>query len=655
MKDIIEIASRISSPLALSGLIASILFFLFRQILAKDIFPKLIRSDSVSLLRTIIDRLFILALIAMILGFLGYLIQRAPRATATAPVSDYESDPPPEEEFSPSGGPEEEPSPPPFSKAPPPFRVSYFLLEGHAVDFFLDHQIERSWNSTLNGTAYLVPNEVFSLLQSYQSRFSVPGPYEIDTLEVSSAKTLSGPVDEVGYASVSADFLANKHLLPMTWGDPLFDLGFVLTEDDFVAVVNKAIHDPGWHPSSEGNFLLGVQPGDTTFVVEKSDFSAWKYLNATELRSFAATYRDRFENDELGLQRLAFLLEISKDGLPSGFVAEMINYSDCGSYAELSLAFPRMRVRIAVIENTTKNPLRIGPFEFTIRNTKRFMPRSISPFLEDKREPLYPQGVLMPGERIAIPIELFFGDYRWEWVKYDKYVDEDILRAKDRPRKLLGFCLNRLKGKLFEGDADEWESEVRPQFKVQDFCSFLSRFDSTIPEVEKPIVSFGPSLTLKSVEVNGLRYHIRRFDPKLLLISSGIAVGSCPYLYTFNPQRDDWRSEGTFLVGNDSKRRERFDSIPLQQFHGLVELREEEPEVTYLDSAFLRIVCPGTEYTLHPTDARLLENDGAYVVLRQGEKLTLQFDSPPQTNNCRASFAGTGYYLSNPAKVGVPH
>jgi uncharacterized membrane protein YhdT len=74
MKSIFEVASNISTPLALSGFMAAVLFFVFRQIVAKNIFPKLNAVMGGTILRDIINKLFILALIAMVLGFAGWVI-----------------------------------------------------------------------------------------------------------------------------------------------------------------------------------------------------------------------------------------------------------------------------------------------------------------------------------------------------------------------------------------------------------------------------------------------------------------------------------------------------------------------------------------------------------------------------------------------------
>ena len=74
MQEIFEIASRVSTPLALGGFTAAVLFFVFRQILNRDFFPTLAKSASAEIVKTIIDRLFVLALVAMVLGFAGYIL-----------------------------------------------------------------------------------------------------------------------------------------------------------------------------------------------------------------------------------------------------------------------------------------------------------------------------------------------------------------------------------------------------------------------------------------------------------------------------------------------------------------------------------------------------------------------------------------------------
>jgi hypothetical protein len=73
---IFEIASSVATPLGLGGFFAAATFYIFRQIIAKDIFPKFGSATARHVLSLIIERLFILALVAMILGFVAFLVTR---------------------------------------------------------------------------------------------------------------------------------------------------------------------------------------------------------------------------------------------------------------------------------------------------------------------------------------------------------------------------------------------------------------------------------------------------------------------------------------------------------------------------------------------------------------------------------------------------
>ena len=74
MLKLIEIASSVSTPLGLGGLFAAVLFFVLKQLLEQGLIPAVARSHSADLIKLIIERLFTLALVAMVLGFVGYVV-----------------------------------------------------------------------------------------------------------------------------------------------------------------------------------------------------------------------------------------------------------------------------------------------------------------------------------------------------------------------------------------------------------------------------------------------------------------------------------------------------------------------------------------------------------------------------------------------------
>lgn len=74
MSAILEIATDVSTPLMVAGFLAGGFFLILRQILRKDLFPALTRQLSADIIKLIIERLFTLALVALVLGFGGFVV-----------------------------------------------------------------------------------------------------------------------------------------------------------------------------------------------------------------------------------------------------------------------------------------------------------------------------------------------------------------------------------------------------------------------------------------------------------------------------------------------------------------------------------------------------------------------------------------------------
>ncbi len=74
--NIFQLAGNVSKPLVLAAFFAVILFFIFKQILAKDIFPSLTKTGSFVVIKIIIDRLFWLSLVTALLSFAAYVADK---------------------------------------------------------------------------------------------------------------------------------------------------------------------------------------------------------------------------------------------------------------------------------------------------------------------------------------------------------------------------------------------------------------------------------------------------------------------------------------------------------------------------------------------------------------------------------------------------
>ncbi len=94
MSEIFRIATQISTPLALAGFLAAAFFLIVRLILRKNIAQQVRPRESAVIVRQIIDRLFVLSLVAMVFGFAGWTLIAVQRAHAN-PIPSPRPDPVP--------------------------------------------------------------------------------------------------------------------------------------------------------------------------------------------------------------------------------------------------------------------------------------------------------------------------------------------------------------------------------------------------------------------------------------------------------------------------------------------------------------------------------------------------------------------------------
>ncbi|CAN2041330.1 hypothetical protein GMMP15_390035 [Candidatus Magnetomoraceae bacterium gMMP-15] len=77
MEKIFSIATNIAAPLALSGFSSAAFFLILKELIKeKNIFPVLAKKNASEIIKLIIVSSFILSLVAMILGFVGYIFPK---------------------------------------------------------------------------------------------------------------------------------------------------------------------------------------------------------------------------------------------------------------------------------------------------------------------------------------------------------------------------------------------------------------------------------------------------------------------------------------------------------------------------------------------------------------------------------------------------
>jgi len=76
MDKVLAIATKVSTPLALGGLIIGVFFLIVKLIISAGLIPQVTVETGGTILLRIINGFIILSLVAVVLGFVGYIIQR---------------------------------------------------------------------------------------------------------------------------------------------------------------------------------------------------------------------------------------------------------------------------------------------------------------------------------------------------------------------------------------------------------------------------------------------------------------------------------------------------------------------------------------------------------------------------------------------------
>lgn len=85
---IFEIVSKVSTPMGFAGILAIVLFYVIQKIITKKQIQGKLHNDTIN---RIIDKLFHLAMVAMFLGFVGWIIIQvyAPKQTTVKPNAEF--------------------------------------------------------------------------------------------------------------------------------------------------------------------------------------------------------------------------------------------------------------------------------------------------------------------------------------------------------------------------------------------------------------------------------------------------------------------------------------------------------------------------------------------------------------------------------------
>jgi hypothetical protein len=487
-----------------------------------------------------------------------------------------------------------------LSPGDPPFRITYFVLERHAIDFLLQGKMDSQWEEKLAGQPFIVPNEVYDSLSRLIKSFSSELP----------------EMSDFGFYKVERGVRSNQQSMPTDKGIKSY----------FVGSYDGADVD-----------LTGIPELLNTITSDQQ----WKLFLAPTLKQelpYPLIFRKFVNRSELSLLSNRpigkFYSYITREYMPEDFgYLEVYLSGVCGDDPPWS-AYARyvgrsLSLRIAVVENIANEPIRIGKFAikenddgsvYTQEENKARLAKK-----ELRHEALFPMEMLKPGEKMVIPIEM-----RLAGGKQERSAGP-VVAANDQ------YLYDKIRTR------GQWNfGEISIPSTVLEMM--LSRSTQMVALDREYLL--GPSIMVESLEVDNVEFPFRQFDPSKIVIFDEMDSGSCPYVYTYSPQDKTWRNEGVILRGKIGKQRESLDEKVLTRFDGRILIKERDQEDSFIDSVFLRVIYDnGDETIVCPSNKLLCSVDGNRSRLRQGEKLSLFFDVPKRGNVQKYVLSAVGYYV----------
>lgn len=493
----------------------------------------------------------------------------------------------------------------------PPFRVSYITLEGYAIDFLVRGKIDKKWEPLLGDQPVIIRNDVFNTLKKLIKDYSQPFDGVDGSFSITN-KSGTQYDDELAQKNIGKTFFQ---------GSQGGNFGRTASKEDVQSLLD---------PTQPWN--IEIDPAEPK--VNRS-LTFWRFANGDDLKSFQ------------GYQGVGFLNHATSSYMPADFCLLTLNTqadgcgeNDSPEMTQLALKSRVLKLRVAVLENTSSKSFQLGKFSFKENALEKLRggdeDQSILKAAESTKQDLFPPGTLRPNEKILIPLEMPLA--------YDK--DNTNPKGLDEPasandRNKTAKELTKLDAiKVPYGETGGTSLDV----PASELLSILNRPKSD-PLLDKSFI-FGPSISIESVEVDTVEYPFRQFDVSSLVIQAGSEIGSCPFIYTYSSESGAWLNEGHILYGVNSKLKESEDAIRLRRFDGRVLIKENEPEMSFIDSVYVRAVAlDGSEKLLYPRSKALRFEDGNYLKLRQWEQFEVEFDLPGDLSDQKYFVVAKGYYL----------
>jgi hypothetical protein len=221
-----------------------------------------------------------------------------------------------------------------------------------------------------------------------------------------------------------------------------------------------------------------------------------------------------------------------------------------------------------------------------------------------------------------------------------------------RPGEHILIALNVGLGGIGDAETDSRTAKEQSSAGARDNGFYYDLSHPLTPNAEpyRRTYQFGPATQVTKIaytDVSEKHYSepIRDLSTQRIQISSVVASGSCPFVFAFDSQSQQWVNTGSVLVGHHSQDDIGHDIRPIHAKYTGLQLRELEPEVSYIDRVWLELTThSGEVQSIYPTDLRLRSADENYLVMKQGDVQDLQFGAHPDATSLRTLHI-IGFYI----------
>jgi hypothetical protein len=301
-------------------------------------------------------------------------------------------------------------------------------------------------------------------------------------------------------------------------------------------------------------------------------------------------------------------------------------YDACGGY--LFHVYPRKLILdVATVENISSSNIRLNGI-MTTESAGGLRPAK-SVTVSDKGPKTLEYNVeLAPREKALVPL-------RMTWPASSDL--SDLFGDRDKAGTKYASIQNSPKGTMF--NVKEGGRIVLR--KVREGFGAPSR-----PEMDDLI--YGPILELTGVIANGKTVSLNERTRNFLNVTVSSEGGSCPFLYAWQPDTEDWTLYGKVIHRAKLKAKEMTQQISLTRFANRFRLSEQELELSHIDYAALTIdLGSGIQHILKPTNVALSEIDENYVEIPAGASIEFEFELPSDLKDVmvkRSTLTIRGYY-----------